>query len=46
MFGLIDIYLYVVFGGLELVGVDMGNEQVGFDELEWCLCVWCDNGKV
>ena len=32
--GLIDTHSHAVFGGLELAGADMGNEQVGLDELE------------
>ncbi|WP_425048603.1 hypothetical protein, partial [Pseudomonas aeruginosa] len=29
--GLIDTHSHAVFGGLELAGADMGNEQVGLD---------------
>ncbi len=43
--GLIDTHSHAVFGGLELAGADMGNEQVGLDELERRLRAWRDNGK-
>ncbi|PXB95177.1 amidohydrolase, partial [Pseudomonas aeruginosa] len=38
--GLIDTHSHAVFGGLELAGADMGNEQVGLDELERRLRAW------
>ncbi|MGV8267740.1 amidohydrolase family protein, partial [Pseudomonas aeruginosa] len=43
--GLIDTHSDAVFGGLELAGADMGNEQVGFDELGRRLRAWRDNGQ-
>ena len=42
--GLIDTHAHAIFGGLEMSTANMGDEQVGLDELEKRLRAWRDDG--